>query len=303
MFLIAAMIGLITYWRATRAADRFATITGKGYRPNRMDLGRWRWPVALLALVIVAVGFLLPMAILLWRSLIPFTATPSVAALELLTLESYAFVLNYPAVGQGLANSVIVAVAAGAIAVLLTTLACWFVLRTRMPGRRLLDLLMFLPIGIPGLVLGLALLWIYLGFIPVLYATLWVLILAHITRFMPYAMRFSTVSLTQVHPELEEASRASGGSMVQTMRRIVVPLIAPGLIAAFVFVFMASFRELSASFLLVNVGTRTIPTVVFELWDNTSAGPVAALGILVGAILVGVVIVARAVGLRLGIRQ
>src|ERR671936_2369259 len=137
---------------------------------------------------------------------------------------------------------------------LLTALASWIVVRTRIPGRWLLDNLAFLPLVVPGLVLGVALLFVYLrvnrDYHIGIYGSLWILFIAYLTRYMPYGMRYSSTSMFQIGRELEESAQMSGAGWLQSFRRIVLPLLVPGLVAGWIYIFVVSFRELGSSVLL-----------------------------------------------------
>lgn len=303
IFLAVAFIGVLVYVRATRNAERFATVTGKGFRPRAIELGRSRWLVLLASLVIIGLAFLLPLAALLWRSLIPFTAAPSPEMFDKISLVNYEFVLDYDAVWRALGNSLIVAAGTATLVMVATAVAAWISVRSKVRGKAGLDLLLFIPIALPGIVLGLSLLWGTLTFAPALYATVLILVLAHSIRFLPYGMRFSASAMAQIHKDMEQAAYVSGADWWQTFRRVTVPLLMPALLAGFIFVLIASVRELSASVLLTNVGTHTLPVIIFNLWDNGQAGEVSSLAIVTMVILMALVGGVRFLGRNAGVRQ
>jgi iron(III) transport system permease protein len=232
----------------------------------------------------------------------PFHMRPSPEALQAFTLEHYAFILDYPTTFSAIQNSLLLSALSGTAVMLLTALSAWMVVRSRAAGAGALDGLIFIPIALPGLVLGLSLVWVYLNVFSMLYATLWVLAIAYTTRFLPYGMRFSTASMAQIHRELEEASQMSGASWWVTFRRVTLPLLLPGLISGWIFVFIGSFRELSASVLLSHVGSEVVAVAIFDLWDNGQAGPVAAFATITVAVLSIVVAAVRGLGGRFGVR-
>jgi iron(III) transport system permease protein len=154
----------------------------------------------------------------------------------------------------------------------------------------LLDLLTTLPLLFPGIVMGLAILRFYL-FVPIpVYGTLWILLIAFVTRYIPYGIRYTHAGLLQLHKELEEAAYASGASWFNCMRRITFPLLTPSLLGGWVFVFLISAKELSMSILLVSPSTPVVSVAIFELWENAQVGELAAFGILWTAILVSVAV-------------
>jgi iron(III) transport system permease protein len=186
---------------------------------------------------------------------------------------------------------------------LLTAVAAWVVVRTRLRGRSLVDNLAFMPLTIPGLVLGVALLFVYLR-IPIgIYGTLWVLFIAYLTRFMPYGMRYSSTSMFQIGRELEESAQMSGAGWWHTFRRVVLPLLAPGLIAGWIYIVIVSFRELGASVLLYSPGKEVLSIVIWEQWRDGLLTEVAALGVMLIGALVVLVAIAYKLGARIGVKE
>jgi len=301
IFLAVSMIGMYAYLRATRRAERFATVTGKGFRSSAIDLGIWRWPTALLCFLIVGLMFVLPVLALIWRSLQPFANAPSPETFALLTLRNWDVILGLDLLWDALRNSLIIASVVGTVVIALCAVAGWLIVRSRVRAGGLLDILMFIPISMPGLVMGLAFLWFALSAAPLLYGTLAIICVAHVAKNLPYGMRFSLASMIQIHSELEGAAYASGASPMQTFRRIVLPLLAPGLIAGFIFVFIASVRELPTALLLQGFGTQTFPVALFDRFDERQ-GQAAAMALVGVAVLGLLVVVARWVGGHLGVR-
>jgi iron(III) transport system permease protein len=171
-YLLVTIVGVYFYHRATKISERYVTVTGKGYRPNRIRLGAWRWPVTGMSLALLGASVLLPLFILIWTSLMPFYIVPSWQALSLVSLQNYRAVLALDAAYDAFINNLIVGGSAAAIGALLSAAIGWVVIRTRLPGRRLLDILAFAPIAIPGTVMGIALLWLYLTLPIPIYGTL-----------------------------------------------------------------------------------------------------------------------------------
>jgi len=194
-------------------------------------------------------------------------------------------------------------VGAATAVMLLTAVAAWVVVRTRLRGRSLVDNLAFMPLTIPGLVLGVALLFVYLR-IPIgIYGTLWVLFIAYLTRFMPYGMRYSSTSMFQIGRELEESAQMSGAGWWHTFRRVVLPLLAPGLIAGWIYIVIVSFRELGASVLLYSPGKEVLSIVIWEQWRDGLLTEVAALGVMLIGALVVLVAIAYKLGARIGVKE
>ena len=294
---------LYLYFRVTREGDRFHTVTGKGYRPALIHLGRWRYVTASALVIYSVVLLVLPFLIILWASLLPFYIQPSVEAISRFTIKNYITALHLPKITDAIKNSVLLGLGSASFVMVLTMLASWLLVRTRMRGRWLLDILTTLPLLFPGIVMGLAILRFYL-FVPIpVYGTLWILLIAFVTRYIPYGIRYTHSGLLQLHKELEEASYVSGASWFSSMRRIVLPLITPSFLGGWVFIFLLSAKELSMSVLLVSPQTPVVSVAIFELWENAQVGELAAFGVIWTTILVSVAILYYLVARRYGIQN
>jgi iron(III) transport system permease protein len=285
--------------RLTARGARHATVTGKAYRPRPIDLGRWRYAALALFVVYLLLLVVLPFLVLLWSSFQTFYAVPSIAALRQLTLESYRFVFAFPAIARATLHSIALAIATATAVMLVTSVMTWIVVRTRVRGRSLLDHLASLPIVLPGLVLGLALMVFYLHVDIGIYGTLWILFVAYVTRFLPYGMRYNSASMIGIHRELEESAAVSGASWWATFRYIIVPLLRPGWIAGWIYIAIVSVRELSSSILLYSPGTEVLSVVIWELWENGQHVELCALGVLMTVALLVIAIVAQPLAGRL----
>ncbi len=285
MLLLLTLAGVYAYARVTREVSRFATVTGKGFRPQVIDLGPWRYAAAALMAAYLAVMVALPVFVLLWNSVLPFYQRPSVQALSMLTLNNYAFVLHLPKTTRAVVNSIGLSVGSATIIVLLTSAIAWITVRTRLPGRWLLDHLASLPLIFPGVVMGVALIWVYLTLPIHIYGTVWILLVAYVTRYLPYGMRASSAALLQIHRELEEAAETSGASWWRTFVAIVLPLLQPALLAGWLYVVIVSIRELSSSIFLWGPGAEVLSVYIFDLWNTGHAQELSALGMMLVAAL------------------
>ena len=302
--LLMVIVGaaLYGYFRVTREASKYHTITGKGYRPRVIALGRWRYVASLALLLYTFLLLVVPFMIVLWASLLPYYMQPSFEALSKLTLRNYNTTLHFDKIALAVRNSLILGLASASVVMALTSLASWLLVRSRVRGRWLLDLLTTFPLLFPGIVMGLAILRFYL-IVPVpVYGTLWILLIAFVTRYVPYGIRYTHAGLLQLHKELEEAAYASGASWFNCMRRITFPLLTPSLLGGWVFVFLISAKELSMSILLVSPGTPVVSVAIFELWENGQVGELAACGILWTAILVSVAVAYYLFARRYGVQ-
>jgi iron(III) transport system permease protein len=299
--LIISILFLTWYLRMTRRERAFATITGKGFRPRRIRLGHWRLPIAALALFILAVGVVLPLLVLLWASSLRFFQPPSLDALRLMKLVNYERLLASDTTRWAFMNSLILGVASATTTVMFVTLIAWIVARTKLPGRKLLDFLAFVPIAVPGIVLGISLIWLYLSFPLPIYGTLWIIWLAYMIKYMPIVMRIMSAAVAQVHPEMEEASMICS-SWFMTLRRVLFPLLRPGLVAGWIWVMAHAFRELNTAILLSNQQTRPVGVAMYALWNDGAFGTLAAFGVIVSLVVFLAAVGAYLIGQRYGLR-
>jgi iron(III) transport system permease protein len=294
---------LYFYFRITREASRFHTITGKGYRPALIQLGGWRYVAAAGLLLYFFVLLVLPFLIVLWASLLPFYIQPSLEAISKFTLKNYVTAIHFPKITDSIKNSVLLGLGSATAVMVLTTLASWILVRTKLRGRWLLDLLTTLPLLFPGIVMGLAIMRFYL-LVPIpIYGTLWILLVAFVTRYIPYGIRYTHSGLLQLHRELEEAAYTSGSSWLDTMRRVTLPLLTPSFLGGWVFIFLLSAKELSMSILLVSPQTPVVSVAIYELWENGQVGELAAFGVIWTTILVSIAVAYYLFARRYGIQQ
>ena len=272
--------GVWLYTRSTREGKKFQTVTGKAFRPRQFDLGPWRWFGFGFLTVYFLFVVLLPFLVMLWASFLPFFATPSWAAIQKLSFENYTYLLGFRPFWDAMQNSVILAILSATVAMVLTSLIAWIVYKSRLPGSWILDFLAFVPITIPGIVLGMALILLYVAFPLPIYGTIWVLLIAYVTRYIPYGMRSASGSILQIHGELEEAAAASGASWWETFKRVTLPLLRPGIVAGWIYICIVSFREFSTSVLLATGESRVLSILLFNMFEQGQVTVVAAIGIL-----------------------
>jgi iron(III) transport system permease protein len=303
MLLAITTVGVYFQSRLSSRGSKYATMTGKGYRPRQIDLGRWRWFTAGIFILYFLLIVVLPFLVLVWSSLQKFYSVPSWQALQNLTIEPYRFILTYPNITRSIWNSFLLAIGTATVIMLVTSVICWIVVKTKLRGRWLLDNVASLPMVFPGLVLGLAIMIFYLNVNIGVYGTMWIMFIAYVTRFMPYGLRYNTTSMLQIHKELEESSQMSGASWFTTFRRIILPLLKPGLVAGFIYVMIVSIRELSSSILLYSPGTEVVSIVIWELWENGQYVELSALGVLFILALFVLVMIAQWLGKKFGVKE
>jgi iron(III) transport system permease protein len=312
--LVISGAGVLIYQRITRKEERFATVTGKGYRPRVIDLGGWKYVTCASAIFVFLLAVICPVFILLWSSFIPYYGVPSAELMAKLTLDNYKYVLTYPLALTAFKNSFYLSVGSATLVMLLTSVIAWITVKSKIPGRVFLDNLAFIPIAMPGIVLGVSLIWVYLTLAKVaestkflsflnIYGTIWILLLAYITKFMPYGIRTTSASMIQINKELEEASLTSGGTWFQTFRKIILPLLMPGFVAGWIYISIISLRELSTSILLYSYNSTVLSIMAFDLWEGGQYTYVCALGVLMVLLLVVMAFIARKLGAKVGIAE
>jgi iron(III) transport system permease protein len=301
--LVIAVLGVILSNRVGRNSKDYQTVTGKGFRPRPMELGRFRWVAGGLIILYFVATVLAPLAVLLYTSLLKFYVAPSAEAFRTMTLDNYRELAGLSSAGTALKNSLILGLGSATVVMLFMSVAAWIVVRSKIRFRGLLDQLAFVPLVIPGLVLGLGISFVYLRSPIPIYGTIFILLIAYCTRYMPYGMRYAVTSMHQISAELEESAQVSGASWWQTFRRVLLPLLSPGLVAGFIYILTVSFRELSSSILLYSPGNEVLSILIFEQFENGSFTILAALGVVMVLTLVVLVTVAYKVGAKVGLRQ
>lgn len=305
VFVVAvASLGLWASRRLSRGAGT-QTITGKGFRPTVLDLGRWRWAGLAASVLFFLVAVALPLLILVWSSLLPGYEQPSLSALHQVGLGNFRAIWQNTVLARSVTNSIITSVASALIVTVLTSVIAYITVKTKIRGRGLLDTLVTVPIAVPSIVVGLGTLYWYLAApLPVhLYGTLWILIAAYVTISLPYSLRYLAPGMAQISNELEDAATMSGATWARTFRRVFIPLLMPSLLAAFLYTLIIAFREISAPIFLSSTGTEVVSVSIFQYWVNGSYPVVAALGVLMVAFLSIVAGLVRLLSRRIGVRS
>ena len=302
LLFVAITVLALYLQRAFLARRSYVTLAGKGARPQLIDLGAWRWVLLALCVLVFIVAIALPFGTLIAVS---FSKSWGLDFWHNLTLDNYRFILfQYDVTRRAIVNSLILATVAATFCVFLGAIIGWIDVRTKMPGRKFLDYASLVPLGLPGIVMAVALLqfWLSVPYI-VLYGTFTILLLAYVGRYVPLGVRAANSSLRQIDPSLEESARILGSSWGNTMREITLPLIRPGLFAGWLLVFVPVVQELSASILLFSSKTITLAVAVYNLYETGYTEPVAALAMVNMTIIVIAIALARRLGAsRLGFK-
>ena len=279
-YCVLAIFMVAIYQRvALRQTERFATITGKGYRPRVARLGRLRWLAFGLFAGYFFLAVLLPLFILMWAALSPSYNQPNWEGLSALSFGHFREVWEEEGIWQATWNTVVITLTTATVTVLLSFFVSWIVVRTQIRGRMLLDGLTFLAHSVPGIVIALAFIFVYLQepFRSMqLYGTVWIVSLALITQYVAFTTRTTNAAITQVHKELEEAARIAGVGRITTLMRITLPLVLPAFAAAWIWVAAHAVRSFSVPVMLASEGNWTLSVILWQIWDDQNALPLAA---------------------------
>jgi iron(III) transport system permease protein len=290
LLLVSAVIMLLQQRHLARRS--FVTVSGRGFRPGVVRLGPLR-PIAAAACVLyLLVSIVLPYGALLFTSFQPYLSFAFEPAQW--TLQPYAEVLlNNPLTVRAIKNSLLLATGGATLTILLALVISHIVTRTRLAARHALDILATLPAAVPAVVFAVALLWSYI-FLPVpIYGTIWMLLIAYVSHYIPFGVRAATAGLAQVSPELEESARISGAGAMATLRRIVIPLIKPALAAGWILMFVEFIRSLSLSILLYSDDSVVMPVVIYELYETGAYPALAAFSVLQTILVFAAILGAR----------
>jgi iron(III) transport system permease protein len=264
--------------RLSRHAHKYQTITGKGFRPRIIDVGRWRYPSAAILLILFLIVTIIPVAMLVFTSLQPFYDGVSVAALARSSLDNYRVLLGPGDFRDSIVNTLILGAATATIVTPFTALCAWLVVR-RAPGAALLDYLATLPLVFPALILSVAFLDVFVNMPLPLYGTLLSVIIASTVRYLPFGMRYAYTGALQIHPDLEGAATIAGAHGGALFRRIVMPLLTPALVSAWLVVFLLSVQIVALPLLLVGPGSQVMAVTLFELWQDGQVTELASMGV------------------------
>jgi iron(III) transport system permease protein len=298
---VAATYGQI---RILAGGRGYETVTGKGFRGKMVSLGRWRWVAWGICVFYVFVVVILPYFVLFLRSMKPFMFIPGMTWADVFTgwqFDKYALILagEDRVLVRSIVNSFVLAVGGAAITLVLTTVSAYILTKTRVPGRQSLNFFCMIPLALPGVVLGVAILWAYTQPFVMIYGTMWILLVAYVTKDLPLGLKSVHSSFLQIHAELEESARVCGASWWRQFATVTLPLVKPGVVVGFVLIFASILREVGASILLYTPGNEVVAYVLFNLWENGENQSLSAFIIITTLLtLVMVVVILKAGRLR-----
>ncbi len=298
MSALAASITLIFLYRhLTREGEKYVTISSRGYRPTVIDLKGAQYPlfgiVALLSFVLIV----LPVLVLIYTSAVPYSMVPSAKAFAMMSWKHWLAVLKDPISLLSLKNSLYLGVGGATLGIVLSFFVSYVIVKVRTKASGILESLSFLSFSFPGIVVGIGFMWFFVR--TPLYATIWALLIGYIATYLPYGIRPLTSAFVQIHSNLEESSRVSGGGAFYTMRRIVIPLLVPGIVSGWILMATMFVRELSLSVVLSRPGTEVLAVQILRFAEDGLWGRLSALGILMILISTTLVIIASWIGTKL----
>jgi iron(III) transport system permease protein len=294
--LLITMLFVFFYRYLTARSERYVTVSGRGYRPAIIDLGKWRYAASAVAGLILLLIVALPFLVMIYVSVISYVHVPSAKTWDLLTLDNYRTNLTDTRTYRALQNSLLLAISGATLCMLLSALTAWVTTKTKTTGRGVIEALTFIPWAFPGTALAIGLLWTYV-YVPLpIYGSLWILLIGYITRFMPYGLRAMTSTIVQIHDELQDASLASGAGYLATFRRVLLPLLRPGFIAGWIILATIFLREFSMSIFLYSPGAEPIGPLLYHFYIDGNLGPMCSLALIVSVVCITLIVMARRIG-------
>lgn len=279
MSALAASIVLIYLYRyLTSESSRFVTISGRGFKPTLIDLKAYKYPLFTVVGILSFILIILPVIVLLYTSFLPYSMVPSLKAFSMMSLKNWYEVLKDPLSLLSLKNSLILGVGGATLGVILSIFVAYVIVKVRTKAAGILESLSFLSFSFPGIVIGVGFMWFFVQ--TPLYGTIWVLLIAYIATYLPYGIRPMSSAFIQIHSSLEESSRVSGAGAWTTMRRIVIPLLIPGIVSGWILMATMFVRELTVSVVLSRPGSEVLAVQILRFSEDGLWGQLSALGII-----------------------
>jgi iron(III) transport system permease protein len=296
--LFAVMFFMLFLYRRIVMSGSYVTITGKAFRPRVADVGPLRYLLLGVCVLYLLAAVGLPLATLLYASLQKLAVAFPAAGNW--TLDNFRVAVTMNAVRSALANSLLLGFGTATIGVVLMGLLAWLIYRSRLPASGLIEYVVMFPQAVPRLVFAFGLMWAWVVFPVPIYGTLWLLLLAYLTVFMPLGVRTIAGVMLQIDKSLEECAQMCGASWAFRVRTVTIPLLVPGLVAAWLLLFIASIRELGASILLMGPHSKVITPSIVESWFGTSSELTAAMALIQTLVVACAMVVLVAVTRRVG---
>lgn len=306
-YLFVALIATWLYGRVITRSERYAVITGKGYRPRVTSLGAWRWGFLGVALLYMALSTVIPFLVFVYISFLPFIQPPSAAAFAKMSFANYHLIFETEQLGRTLWNTVVMTFATATATALFSLVVSLVIVRSKFWGRRLLDQLAFVPHAIPGMAMGLALLWVFLQIDKTgtgIFGSITSLVIAFVISYMAYGTRAMNAAVVQVHADLEDAATVSGAAHWQVMARIFCPLLLPALGGVWIWTVLHVVRAASLPLMLADgASNEVLAVVIWNMWDQGYVEAVGAIGTLLMLFLLGLTLGLRLLGFGRGFQR
>ena len=295
--LVASITLIYLYRYLTSESEKYVTISSRGYRPALIELKNAKYPlfgiVALLSFVLIV----LPVLVLFYTSLVPYSMVPSAKAFSMMSGKHWLAVLKDPISLLSLKNSIFLGIVGASLGVILSIFVSYVIVKVRTPAAGVLESLSFLSFSFPGIVIGVGFMWFFVR--TPLYATIWSLLIGYIATYLPYGIRPLTSAFIQIHSHLEESSRVCGGGTLYTLRRIIIPLLIPGVVSGWILMATMFVRELTLSVVLSRPGTEVLAVQILRFAEDGLWGKLSALGIMMIFISSTLVVIASLIGTKL----
>ncbi|HKL56794.1 MAG TPA: iron ABC transporter permease [Sphaerochaeta sp.] len=295
MSILVLSISLIYVYRyMTRSSEKYVTVSSRGFKPVVIELKKARIPLFVIMLIFSFILIALPILVLLYTSFVPYSMVPSMKAFSTMTLDHWKNVLHDPVSLSSLKNSLFLCLVGASLGTVLSIFISYVIVKVKTKASGILESLSFLSFSFPGIVIGIGFMWFFVR--TPLYSTIWALLIGYIATYLPYGIRPMTSAFIQIHSHLEESSTVCGASFLTTIRRIVAPLLVPGIVSGWILMATMFFRELSLSVVLSRPGTETMAVQILKFSDDGLWGRLSALGIIMIGISVLLVVAANLVG-------
>ena len=300
IYVVISIAAIYFYSRVIGRSERYAVVSGKGYRPRLIDLRGWRWAGLSFCVLYLLLSIVIPFLVLVYMSLLPFLQVPSADAFKMMSWNNYAELWHTERVAGVMYNTLILVLATSTLTVVTSLIISLVIVRSRFWGRRLLDQLAFLPHAIPGIVLGLAFFWVFLQldkFGIAISGGVWAISIAFTVSFMAYGTRSMNAALLQIHKDLEEAAQMSGAGSWRVTWRVFFPLLLPSMIGLWIWAMLQAVRQAGTPLILYE-GTenQVLAVFIWEMWDHGNSGVVGAIGAIMIIALLIVTLGLRALG-------
>lgn len=294
MSVLAVSITLIFVYRSlTSEGEKYVTVSTRGYRPTVIDLKKAKYPLFIFVSFIACLLIVLPVVVLFYTSLVPYSMVPSAKALAAMSLKHWRAIVKDPISMLSLKNSIFLGILGASLGIILSTFVAYVIVKVRTTASGLLEALSFLSFSFPGIVVGIGFMLFFVH--TPLYATIWALLIGYIATYLPYGIRPLSSAFIQIHSHLEESSRVCGASAFYTMRRVIIPLLTPGIVSGWILMATMFVRELSVSVVLSRPGTEVLAVQILRFAEDGLWGKLSALGIMMIFISTALVITAYSI--------